>query len=138
MSLKEADRRVMVTLELEKSAKTLAQMELQLENEVWELVANRLYYALFHAVSALLINDRHEVGTHRGAVGAFSLYYVKTGIFTPAEGRMYSQLQHLREDGEYNCAIDVVKEDVEEFIAPTRQLIEKIKKHIAEKQQAES
>lgn len=34
MSLKEADRRVMVTLELEKSAKTLAQMELQLENEV--------------------------------------------------------------------------------------------------------
>lgn len=132
MSLKEADRRVMVTLELEKSTKTLAQMELQLENEVWELVANRLYYALFHAVSALLINDRHEVGTHRGAAGAFSLYYVKTGIFTPAEGRMYSQLQHLREDGEYNCAIDVVKEDVERFIEPTRQLIEKIKQYIAD------
>ena len=32
------------------------------------------------------------------------------------------------------CVIDVDKEDVEDFIEPTRALIEKIKKYIAEKQ----
>ncbi|MBO4431743.1 MAG: HEPN domain-containing protein [Bacteroidaceae bacterium] len=133
MSLKEEDRKVLVTLELEKVDKTLAQLEVQLQGKLWEMAANRLYYALFHAVSALLICDHHEVGTHRGAVNKFSLFYVKTDIFTKEEGRLYSRLQQLREDGDYNCSIDVEQEEVEEKIEPTRQLIEKIKQYIADK-----
>ena len=82
MSLKEEDRRIMVELELERTEKTLREMEVQFQNELWAMVANRLYYALFHAVSALLISDRHEVGTHRGAVNRFHMFYVKEGIFT--------------------------------------------------------
>ena len=134
MSPKEVDRQVMITLELDNSAKTWGQMEVQVNNGVWEMAANRLYYALFHAVSALLINDKHQVGTHRGAVNQFSLYYVKTGIFSKDEGRLYSNIQKLREDGDYNCYIDVEQKDVEGYIEPTRQLIEKIRKYIAEKQ----
>lgn len=133
MSLKEIDRRVIITLELEKAAKTWGQMEVQVKNGVWEMAANRLYYALFHAVSALLISDQHEVGTHRGAVNQFSLYYIKTGIFSKDEGRLYSNLQKLREDGDYNCYIDVDQKDVEPFIEPTRQLIEKIKQYVTER-----
>lgn len=133
MSLKEIDRRVMITLELEKAAKTWGQMEVQVNNGVWEMAANRLYYALFHAVSALLISDQHEVGTHRGAVNQFSLYYIKPGIFTKDDGRMYSNLQKLREDGDYNCYIDVEQADVEPYIEPTRQLIDKIRQYISDK-----
>lgn len=132
MSLKEEDRKVLIALELEKVDKTLGQMDIQFKNGVWEMVANRLYYALFHAVSALLIADHHEVGTHRGAVGKFSLFYVKAGIFSVAEGKIYSHLQKLREDGDYNCSIDVSQEDVEIYIEPTRKLIERIRQYIAE------
>lgn len=131
MSLKEEERKVLVTLELEKVDKTLAEMDIQLRNSLWGMAANRLYYALFHAVSALLINDRHEVGTHRGAVHKFSLFYVKTGIFTVADGKLYSQLQQLREDGDYNCSTDVDQEDIEGKVAPARRLIEKIRQYIA-------
>ena len=133
MSLKEEDRKVLVMLELEKAEKTLIQLDVQLQAQLWEMAANRLYYSLFHAVSALLISDHHEVGTHRGAVNKFSLYYVKEGVFTKEEGRLYSRLQRLREDGDYNCSIDVEQDEVEEKIDPTRQLIEKIKRYIADK-----
>ena len=134
MSLNEEERRILVTLELEKVDKTLNQLQVQLDSELWDLAANRLYYALFHAVSALLISDSHEVGTHRGAVVQFNLHYVKEGIFTKEEGRLYSRLQRLREDGDYNCAIDVEKEEVEEELEPARQLINKIKQYISAKQ----
>lgn len=133
MSLKEEDRKVLVMLELEKAEKTLIQLDVQLQAQLWEMAANRLYYSLFHAVSALLISDHHEEGTHRGAVNKFSLYYVKEGVFTKEEGRLYSRLQRLREDGDYNCSIDVEQDEVEEKIEPTRQLIEKIKRYIADK-----
>lgn len=134
MSLKEEDRRILVTLELEKVEKTLQEMEVVRKNKLWTITANRLYYALFHAVSALLINDRHEVGTHRGAVSKFSLFYVKTGLFTPAEGRLYSQLQSLREDGDYNCSIDIQQEEVDEKLPNTLLLINKIKEYISSHQ----
>lgn len=132
MSLREEERKVIVALELEKVDKTLRELDIQLKSGLWGLAANRLYYALFHAVSALLISEKHEVGTHRGAVNKFSLFYVKTGIFTPEEGRLYSQLQTLREDGDYNCSIDIQEQEVTEKLAPTRQLIDKIKQYIAE------
>ena len=135
MSLKEEDRNVMVLLELEKVDKTLAQLDVQIREQLWDMAANRLYYALFHAVSAMLIHDHHEVGTHRGAVNKFSLFYVKEGIFTKEEGRLYSRLQRLREDGDYNCSIDVEQDEVEEKVEPTHQLIEKIKRYIADKDQ---
>ena len=131
MSLNEEDRKVIVALELDKVDKILAQLDVQIKSELWDMAANRLYYALFHAVSAMLIYDHHEVGTHRGAVNKFSLYYVKEGIFTKEEGRLYARLQRLREDGDYNCSIEVEQEEVEEKIEPTRQLIEKIKQYIA-------
>ena len=130
MSLKEDERRIIVGLELEKADKTQAQMELLRREGVWELVANRLYYALFHTVSALLVNDRREVGTHKGAMIRFSEYYVKTGIFNKADGKLYSQLQKMREDGDYNCTIDVDREDIEPLIEPALNLILRIKEHI--------
>ncbi len=111
-------------------------MEVQVQAKLWDLAANRLYYALFHTVSAMLVLDHHEVGTHRGAVNRFSLYYIKTGLFTKEEGRLYSQLQSLREDGDYNCAIDIQADEILTKIGPARNLITKIKTYIEQRVKA--
>jgi len=133
MNLKEEDRQIMVSLELEKADSTFAEHEGLTEKGYWNTLANRLYYALFHAVSALLINDSREVGSHRGAAIRFHQYYVRTGVFTEDEGSFYSQMETLREKSDYNCFFKVSEADVKSRIEPTRQLIEKIKRYIAEK-----
>ena len=133
MSLKEEDRKIMIDLEMERVEKTLQEMQVQLDNKLWAMVANRLYYALFHAVSALLISDQREVGTHRGAVNRFHMFYVKPGIFTDEEGQLYSRLQSLRENGEYNCTIEITEDEAVGKIEPTRELINKIKQYIVSK-----
>lgn len=130
MSLKEEDRRIIVEMELEKAENTFAENVALRENGLWNNLANRLYYALFHAVSALLINDGHEVGTHKGAVIRFQQYYVKTGLFTAQEGAFYSQMQSLREQADYNCYYNAQEDEVIARIEPTQRLIEKIKQLI--------
>ena len=65
--------------------------------DFWDVVANRLYYAVFHAVSALLIKGGYKVGTHKGAMLMFGQNYVKTGIFTAEDSKLYSNLQMMRE-----------------------------------------
>lgn len=132
MSLSEEDRKTIVQLEIQKAEQTFAEKDILVPGGLWNTLANRLYYSLFHAISALLIYDHHEVGTHKGAVIRFHQHYVQTGLFTKEEGYFYSQLQTLREKGDYNCYFDVSKEDVLSRIEPTRQLIAKIKQYITE------
>jgi len=130
MSLNQEERNIMVGLELEKAKSTFAEHEGLTEKGYWNTLANRLYYALFHAVSAMLISDGREVGSHKGAAIRFHQYYVRTGIFTDEEGAFYSQMETLREKSDYNCFFKVSETKITACIEPTRLLIEKIEKYI--------
>ena len=130
MGLNNEERKILVQMQLEKAHKNFGQIQLLSQAGFWDNVANRLYYSLFHAVSALLISEGHKVGSHRGAVGAFGQYYVTTGIFSIEDGKHYSRMQGLREKSDYNCAYDVTKTEIEPKIEPTRKLIEKIGERI--------
>ena len=130
MSLNDEERQAVVRLQIEKAHAIFDQIPLLCEAGYWDNVVNRLYYSLFHAVSALLINDGYNVGSHRGAVGAFGQHYVTTGIFTIEDGRHYSRLQGLREKADYNCSFNAQEKDAASKIEPTRQLIAKIEKYI--------
>ena len=133
MSLNEENRKIVIQLELERVDKTLAQVEGLRAQQYWDTLANRLYYALFHAVSAMLISDCREVGSHKGAAIRFHQYYVKTGLFTLEEGSFYSQMETLREKADYNCYFEVTEEEITERIEPTFALVNKIKGYIAKK-----
>ena len=133
MSLTDEERRIMVELEIERAEKITEQFEALREQKFWDTLVNRMYYAAFHAVSALLIIDGREVGSHKGAAIRFHQYYVRQGIFTEDEGSFYSQMETLREKADYNCFFKVSETDIKSRIEPTRQLIEKIKTYIANK-----
>ena len=132
MSLKEEDRRILVELELEKAEKTFSQIEALQREQYWDTLSNRLYYSLFHAVSALLINDQREVGSHKGAAIRFHQYYVKTGVFTEEEGSFFSQMETLREKSDYNCFFNVTETDIVSKIVPASAFISKVKQYVAE------
>ena len=50
MELSDNERSTIVRMEMEKAHKTFADMEFCAKEQKWEAAANRLYYALFHAV----------------------------------------------------------------------------------------
>ncbi|MBR4483152.1 MAG: HEPN domain-containing protein [Paludibacteraceae bacterium] len=130
MSLTDEERKTIVSLQLEKAHNNFDQIPLLCKVGYWDNVANRLYYSLFHAVSALLIHDGHEVSSHRGAVSSFGQYYIVTGVFSIEDGRHYSRMQSLREKADYNCTYYATEKDIFPKIEPTKQLIEKIELYI--------
>lgn len=126
MSLNDEERKILVGLEIEKSRRTFAEIEILRQAGLWDNIANRLYYAAFHAVSALLINDGHPVGTHQGAVVMLHQHFVKTGVLSKEDGAFYSQLQTMREKADYNCTYYATEEDTAPRIALAETFIEKI------------
>ncbi|MBQ0047412.1 MAG: HEPN domain-containing protein [Prevotellaceae bacterium] len=127
MSLSDEERRIIVSREFQKGLQFMKQAEANAEIEIWDVVANRLYYSVFHAVSALLIKDGHKVGTHKGVVMMFGMYYVKTGLVTEDEGSLYSQLQTMREKADYNCAFETKEKDIKYMVPLAKSLLDKVR-----------
>ncbi len=126
MSLTDEERNTIVKYELEKARTTLCEVDALIENNLWNGAANRLYYAVFHAISALLIHDGHQVSTHQGSHALFGLHYIKTEKLPAEFGRLYSQLQTMREESDYNCIYDVTPDELTEKIEPAKRLIDAI------------
>ena len=97
-----------------------------MKNGFWSAAAGRVYYALFHAVNALLIHDNHRVKSHKGAYTQFCLHYVVKGVFPKEVGNLYRQLEIMREECDYNCFYDVNLEELQQRIVPAKEMIDTI------------
>ena len=62
---------------------------------------NRARYALFYAVSALLLEEGHRFNKHSGVRAAFSRYLIKVGRLSEEDGDLYNQLFRDRQEGDY-------------------------------------
>lgn len=126
MSLSDEERAILVRLEMEKAHRAYDEAMTLMEKEYWGGTAGRIYYALYHAVAALLIHDHHQVKSHKGSHILFSDYYVRSGKISTQYGRLYSQLEAMRESSEYNCIYEVDPEELLKKIAPTKEMIDLI------------
>jgi len=97
---------------------------------MWDLVANRVYYSVYHAVLALFIHDSIEARTHKGAVVAFGQKYVATGLFDKQWGRLYAKLQELREKCDYNMVYASSEDEMKPILEEAGQMIALIKERL--------
>lgn len=130
MSLSQEERDIVVGLELGKADKFLSQADSIAQMGIWDVVANRVYYAAFHAISALLIHDHIEVRSHKGAGLMFGQKYVIPGVFSSEDGRLYAKLQDLREKSDYNLVYQSDESEMAPLIEKTKDLISRIKAKI--------
>ncbi len=88
----------------------------------------RLYYACFHAASALLIANGLETKTHNGVRTVLGREFVQTGKLSPELGRFYTKMYNKRQDGDYDSFIFFEDKDVEEVVPYVKQFVEEIER----------
>lgn len=126
MSLSQEERRAVVEFRIEKAIRAYEQAKGVLGLKYWETIANRLYYAAYNAVSALLIANGDTAQTHSGVIHLFGLHFVKTGIVSSDIGRLYHSLFTMRQTGDYDDTYGLTEQDVLPYVEPTGQLIEEV------------
>jgi uncharacterized protein (UPF0332 family) len=100
------------------------------KEERWNAVINRLYYACFYAVIALLIKNNISTQTHDGARTQFGLFFVKTGIIDKESGKLFSKLFDYRQKGDYGDLFDYDEELTMPLINKVKEFLIEIKKHL--------
>lgn len=126
MSLSNEERQAVVAYRLEKAGRAYEQAKGNVKLGYWEVTANRLYYAAYYAVSALLIANGHTARTHEGVIRVFGLNFIKAGVLDERFGKLYSRLFTLRLTGDYNDHYNLDADDVMPLIEPTGELIDAV------------
>jgi len=126
MTLNSEERTAIVKIRLQKAKETLQDAKDIADMNKWHAAANRLYYACYYAVSALLIKNGYSPRTHSGTISLLSLHFVSKGIINEKHGKFYGNLFELREKGDYSDWVVVEAEDVLPRLEPAQKFIEEI------------
>ena len=105
---------------------TLDDAQILAEKNKWNSTINRLYYASYYAVIALLLDSDLKPTTHNGAKSNFSEYFIATDKIPKELGKIYSQLFTWRQKGDYDDLFDFDKEKVMPYFEPVKRLIDTI------------
>jgi len=127
MSLTNEERIAIINYRMEKAYSTLDEARKVFSLDMYNLTANRLYYSVYYAATALLLKTELPSHTHRGAMTLFHQHFVKTNILTPVEGGLFRQLYGMRHEGDYEDFVDYSKEDIEPYFNITEEFLNKIK-----------
>ena len=119
-------KRDIVNYRRQKAHDLMHDVDILIENELWNSTVNRMYYACFHIISALLIMHEIEVKTHMGVRQAFGLHFEKSGILGPECGRIFSKIYDKRQSSDYDDFREFTREEVENLYPQVLLLIEAV------------
>ena len=126
MSSVDDNRKDIVAYRIERAYTALEQAKLNFKFNCLEVTANRLYYAAYYVVSALLIANKIPAHSHDGNVTQFGLHFVKTGKVGREDGKLLSHLLTMRLKGDYSDRFGLTEADVLPYMEPTEAFIKKI------------
>src|SRR3990172_940681 len=78
---------------------------------------NRIYYALSHDVTALLLTKGLSSAKHDGVRAMFNEHFVKPGKITVESGRFYSRMFEFRQKSDYGDFVTFEETKVKEWLA---------------------
>jgi len=100
MNREQADQ-ILIDLWLEKASDALASAKLERAEGHLAFAVNRLYYACFYAVTALLLTSGKQFTRHSAVIAEFNRAYVKTAKVDVAWSKFYQRLFDDRQESDY-------------------------------------
>ena len=99
----------------------------------YKSAANRSYYAIFHAMRAVLAFDVIDMKHHSGVISEFRKLYIKTNIFDIKLSQIISVLFDIRTESDYDDFFIISKSEVQEQIENAEYFLTEIEKFLLTK-----
>jgi uncharacterized protein (UPF0332 family) len=95
------ETRILVQYRLDRAREALAEAILLLDSAHANTAVNRLYYACFYAVSALLLTKGLTATSHSGLRTLFHQHLIRPGLLPLGQGPLYDRLFDQRQRSDY-------------------------------------
>ena len=95
------DNLALVGYRMEKAKESLKAADVMLQEGMLVFAMNRIYYAMFYAVQALLSKKNASFSKHGQVKGHFNREFIKSGEFPIEMGRLYNKTFEYRQKFDY-------------------------------------
>lgn len=126
--MNEQERKELVNYRINRAKDTLKEVHIHIDNELWNTAVNRLYYACYYAVSALLLHHKIKAHTHGGVRQMFGLHFVKKGLISRDLAKFFTEIFDKRHISDYDDFIDFSEEEVTNLVPLAEQFIDEVEK----------
>lgn len=117
------DKNDIVNYRLRVAEEDLKAANVLLEADSYRGANNRAYYAIFHAVSAVLAMEGIAFKRHKDTLGYFNKNYVAKEIFPRDLGRKIVKAEEIRHESDYDTFYIASKEETVQQIETAEQII---------------
>lgn len=122
---------ILISYRLEQAKESLDEASYLLEGgKSLRSIANRVYYGMFYAVLALLMNEPYSSSKHSGVLSYFNRRFIKEGIFSHDLGLAINRAFEIRQRGDYKEQIALDREQVIQIIEQAKLLIDAVEKFL--------
>lgn len=115
---------------LQRAREALDEAALLLEKNHNNTFVNRVYYACFYSVTALLLTRNLFSAKHSGVRSLFHQHFVKTGLVGMELGQLFDKFFDNRQKGDYADRVRFEKEKVQGWLNEAEMFVEAIEKEI--------
>lgn len=115
---------------LDKAKECLRVAEYLIEPKEYLSVLNRAYYAIFHAVRAVLAIEGVDRKKHSGVISYFQQNYVKTGIFDKEFSSIVQETFEVRQESDYEDFYIISKEEAVSQYENAKRFVAEIEKYV--------
>ncbi|MGB3780784.1 MAG: HEPN domain-containing protein [Tunicatimonas sp.] len=115
---------------IERAYESVEEAEILFASGHYATTVNRLYYASFYVVFALLLKQGHNTKTHTGVKSLFNQHFGATGIVSKKLVRFYNEVFQKRHKGDYEERPVFDPEDIAQLLSTTKIFLIEIEKLI--------
>ncbi len=110
----------------EKSRETLEDARLLFQAGRLFSTLNRIYYALFYEVMALLLTKDLSSAKHTGIRALFNEHFIRTGKVSVELGKFFTRMYDFRQKGDYADFVKFEAEKLKEWLISAEHFINEL------------
>jgi len=115
-----------VSAHMNKSASRLESAQVLIDNKHYEEAIGAAYYAIFHAISALLAAKGLDYNSHKAVISNFNKEYIHTGLIGSISSKALSDLHNKRNESEYDPTVFVGEDGAKEALQLAQEAVQDI------------
>lgn len=119
-----------ITYKLDKADESICAAKVLLNSKLYADALSKIYYAAFHAISALLIDKNLNPKTHSGVKSLFHKEFIFTGLIDKSYAELYDTLLAKRFEADYEAFAFIDEERIPLQLEQAEKLIGLIKEKL--------
>lgn len=120
---------ILVRYRMERSQESFRAAEILCNEMLYIETVNRLYYACFYAITALMAWHETSAKTHVGVKSFFNKEFIASSVLETKHGVFFNRIFTARHEDDYEDFVIIEEQTVLEYMKQGRLFLEAIQQH---------